>query len=375
MADLLLKRLAQKDHVDLFSEAINNPPSSISSILRETLLHFGQTHSVEDIIDLNTMLAWVLYARRHPLNLAELNAAIGLESEHGEFLDIKDKIQNDFSAYFSVVELDQIASPKTVRIADLPNKSTGLLPSADQYAIKEWDVAQETLENTKRVIPDDKLSSLITVKVAHASIGKFFRSAGTVSLEEKNVTIGVTRGQAHLKLVKTCLRAICSTEDATKRLRSTNSDSLLNYAATFFHEHLEEAAAAASLQEKTEIANSLIRMFRDERIIERWVRQTMLWPSWFKANGPIRVVLNWLSDGDVRNGLKEEDARWVEEPLPPRTKLLRPITEWCAKNWLLDTDEAIDTAIYFFIFYNAYVKLVREPLQSMQDFRLTSSLA
>lgn len=76
----MVKELLQNDHRDAFSEALQFPQRKVADILRHTLEYFGQTHTKEDIEDLNRLLAWVLYGKR-PFTLAELNAATGLESK------------------------------------------------------------------------------------------------------------------------------------------------------------------------------------------------------------------------------------------------------------------------------------------------------
>ena len=213
MGALLLKQLAQKDHVDLFSEVLENPPADIHSILTETLEHFGDTHTLHDVTDLNILLSWILYAFKN-LSLGEINAAIGLESEHGEFLDIRDKIEREFSAYFSIVDyrhLDALSESfqQSTRAETMQLLGTGV------------DIPAENLE-----AEDDDDLEVPIVKVAHASIAKFFRNSEI----SNHASIGVTREEAHLRLAKTCLRAICyNAEENSKPWKSrTTSERLSN---------------------------------------------------------------------------------------------------------------------------------------------------
>lgn len=58
-----MKQLAKKDHVDLFAQILNSPPTEIDNLLHQSLVQFGETHTVQDIKDINRLLSWILYAR------------------------------------------------------------------------------------------------------------------------------------------------------------------------------------------------------------------------------------------------------------------------------------------------------------------------
>ena len=359
MGALLLKQLSQKDHIDLFTEILQDPPQDIPSTLQQTLVHFGQTHTVQDIKDLNSILAWVLYGRE-TLTLAQLNAAIGLESEHGEFLDIRDKIGRDFSAYISIVDLrhkdplEQAENPQ----GDADANKEGLQTSNPDTPLK--DIAEGQPNDAPATDFDDDLD-VPTVKVAHASIAKFFRGVGNCNIEEKNIRIGMNRKEAHLRLAKTCLRVICSTAEPPRPWKPTGiTDKLLSYAARYFPNHLAEAKSAATLEAKLEIFRYLVRCFRDEDVISRWVRETPLWPDWFDMDKALGTVWSWLSDESVLKELKDEEKAWVtESALSTSERVMKPIAIWFAKKWLQDPAiELNDTALYFFVYLSGFIKMV-----------------
>jgi hypothetical protein len=355
VAALLLKQLLQNDHVDLFSEALEKPPEDIQSILNQTLVHFGETHTAQDIRDLNSLLAWVLHAKQQPLTLAQLNAATGVESEHGEFLDIRDKLKREFSAYFSVVDLShriEVGQP------------TGSPDSSDANNSSSKDEGQKSLDETQFSDLDDNLETQ-KVKVAHASIAEFFRSSVIGKVKEKDVPIGMSRAQAHLRLAKTCLSVICSTGVSSKPWRVSHKNDLLSYAATHFHEHLAEAEvrSTATLADKLEIFKFLLKAFRDESVMGRWVLETSIWPTWVDPDGAITTVWAWLSEQDVQKELKEEDIAWINDPsISTAEKLMKPTALWFAKQWLQDPAIAKnDSSYYYFIYLYAFQKLVSQP--------------
>jgi len=355
---LLLKQLSQKDHIDLFTEILQDPPSDIQSILQQTIVHFGQTHTAQDIKDLNSILAWVLYGRE-ALTLAQLNAAIGLESKRGEFLDIRDKIGREFSAYFSIVDLrnkDPVEQAgDTQDDADANNEG----PKTSNPEISLKSVAEGQANEAIATNVDDEVD-VPTVKVAHASIAKFFRAAEGSRIKEKDICIGMNRKEAHLRLAKTCLRVICSTAEPPRRWGSIGTtDKLLGYAARNFPEHLAEAKSAATLEEKLEIFRYLVRCFRDDDVISRWVRETALWPQWFDMDLALGTVWSWLSDESVLKELKDEEKAWVTEPdLSTSERVMKPIAIWFAKKWLQDPAiELNDQSLYYFLYFSGFVKL------------------
>jgi hypothetical protein len=359
VAALLLKQLSQKDHIDLFTEILQDPPPDIQSILQQTLVHFGQTHMAQDIQDLNSIFAWVLYGRE-TLTLAQLNAAIGLESDHGEFLDIRDKIGREFSAYFSIVDLrhkdplEQAGNPQ----GDADANKEGPQTSTPDTSLK--GVAEGQANDDPATEFDDDLD-VPTVKVAHASVAKFFRSVGSCSVEEKNICIGMNRKEAHLRLAKTCLRVICSIAEPSRSWKSMGTtDKLLSYAARYFPDHLAEAKSVATLEGKLEIFRYLVRCFRDEDVISRWVRETALWPDWFDMDKALGTVWSWLSDESVLKELKDEEKAWVTESASSISeRVMKPIAIWFAKKWLQDPAiEVHDQSLYYFAYLSGFIKLV-----------------
>jgi hypothetical protein len=343
---LLLKQLAQKDHVDLFSEVLEKPPADIHCILRETLEHFGDTHTLHDIKDLNSLLAWVLYAYES-LTLAQLNAAIGMESEHGEFLDIRDKIGREFSAYFSIVDLrhkDTSSQPAK------PPEETETIPPLGMGV----DIPTE---NVDAVNNDD--IEVPTVKVAHASIAKFFRNSDT----SNHACIGVTRDEANVRLAKTCLRVICYKEEENSKpwKAMTTTEKLHTYAINNFCKHLKEAKSAATAADKVEIFRLLTKLFRDESVMARFTKEVEFWPDFFNMESSLGIVWSWFSDEDTLNSLGDEEKQWVIEPCPSiAEKILKPIAIWYAKNWLQDPAIALnDEAMYFFTNLRSLINLVK----------------
>jgi hypothetical protein len=326
----MVKELVQKDHKDAFSETVKFPQRKIADILRHTLEHFGQTHTKEDIDDLNRLLAWVLYSNR-PLTLAELNAATGVESSQGEFLDIRDKIERDFSAYFTIIDISQ-KTKDYIKQEALRSREAEILKARDETIFSD-DGASVAQHNDLDATGSSSDVEMATVKLSHSSVARFFRSSDKIEISEKSTFIGVSRVDAHLRLAKACLKLICSTKEYL---------SLLEYAAYSFHKHLGELDGDnISKADKVEVAQYLLRIFRNNDALSRWLffAPANFWPDWYQTTGPFGICWKVLSDEEVQQDLLQEDVAWATDTGVSRTeKLLKPIATFLAQKWLQEVN-------------------------------------
>lgn len=369
MGALLLKQLLEKDHISLFSDILENPPENITGILQHTVEHFGETHTKQDIKDLNSLLGWVSYAYA-PLTLAELNAVIGIESDQGEFLDMRDKLEREFSSYFSIIDLNRRMHPP--QIEDIPEDST--IGQATSQGSPQ-DVRREAPEEIQGEVQEDKFNQELDVgfvRFAHASIAKFFRAGKPTPVGEshKHLLIGMEKTDAHLQIARTCLRVICSTKTSSTSRDSGVTDNLLNYAANNFHKHLKEAQWAIVYEENIDIARYIIQMFRDEAVMDGWVREGEFSKLWFDpetfetsdtcGNGTLDIITTWLTGEIIQKGLNADERTWIN--VPSRTageKFLTPVALWFAKKWLQDPNSDLNyQAIYLFAMLNGLLKFV-----------------
>jgi hypothetical protein len=316
----MVNELGQIDHLNLFSEALDNPPRDIDQILQDILRHFGHTHTIQEINDLNNLLAWVLYARR-PLTLAEVNAAVGLESGHGPFLNIRDKIESEFSAYFSVTDVGRKNLKGKLEVTVLDN----LVDSDRKDDRKRIQQESETLGD-----PEEAL-----LRLTHSSITKFFRSAAKVDINTKGIALGVTADVANTRILKACLKLLC-TKNRTEALgQFSDSDALLNYAANNVLGHLMKLQPdQMSIDEKTSVAQYLLQVFGDDEAIDRWLTSFESVPVFYSM---VEVDQIWtlLSDENVKQNLTpEERALITNTEISKARKILGPLAKFMAREWL-----------------------------------------
>ncbi len=317
----MVNELSQKDHLNLFSEALNNPPRDIGQILQDILKHFGHTHTIQEINDLNNLLAWVLYARR-PLTLAEVNAAAGLEADHGPFLNIRDKIESEFSAYFSITEIARKNSNS--KFKDPP-----LDASVDPGQKDERLQTPQDSENS-----EDSEEALI--RLTHSSIALFFRSAAKVEINSKGVALGVTADEAHTHLLKTCLKLICANVPAPTLGQLSDSDTLLKYAANYFLEHLIILQPnQIPIELKDCIAKNLLQVCRDDGVMNRWFGSLEELPQWWYSMREVDHIWALVNDENLRQNLSpDEQGLFTGTKASKAEIILRPWAKFLAREWL-----------------------------------------
>jgi hypothetical protein len=79
----MIKELKAKHKPEQIKQAIAQPPKGLADTLRQVLERFSKTLQEDEIADLNTLLAWVVCAKRQ-LTLGELDNVMKLKSSDGE---------------------------------------------------------------------------------------------------------------------------------------------------------------------------------------------------------------------------------------------------------------------------------------------------
>lgn len=208
-----------------------------------------------------------------------------------------------------------------------------------------------------------------TVRIAHSSTSKFFRNEASSQIKQKEILIGASKGQSHLKLAKICLQAICNMNQDPVSWRSLGvGDKLLSYAAQNFPHHLSEGRSVATMEDRVEIFSYLYRTFQDESLIERWVPRADLWLQWYDTKGALGVVHSWLMDEDVM--ISKDDAgllgnaekHWIlQSHSSSIEKTLRQVALWIAKKWLVDTEDCtMNQCAAYRIYLTLFIQLVSD---------------
>lgn len=234
VATFMVKEMLYKDHLDVFRGALSQ--TSVDNIIRRSLQQFGITHELQDIEDLNRLLTWVIYGRYGTFNVAELNAVAALDSPMGGFINLREKIERDFSQYFVV----------------------GGAESSEAHS--KSDMTDTQLANEEKA----------TVKLAHSSITRYFRRSEDVEIPGKNIAIGIRKETAELAITKTCLLALCNKETRSQAdPLYTDVQPIIDYAVRHLGTHLNAITwfyNSLGLEDKIFLASYLTRLAREEAL-------------------------------------------------------------------------------------------------------------
>jgi hypothetical protein len=324
VAPLLLKFLSSKEHTKTLLEALEKLPSSANEILQQSLFHFTETRTVEDIHDFDCLLGWVLCARRS-LTLAELNAALGIEAYHGGFLDLGDKIKTDFSAFFSIVYPGLDFGIRDGVAPGLRNDKRNQIGST------------HNIQDSASLL-DDKPR----VRIAQPSITKFFREHCTSNPAEEIKLFSFNASKARIRMAKTCLVVLCGNAMGTQGQPDVITEVLYSYAANHLFKHLTEIdPSGVTIFDKLAISRNLLMFIRDESVIERWLqeakgnnRPSEVW-VFKRPNIPVGVIWKWISQESVRSFLSNQEKNFIENPdKTVAEKILRPSADFIARKWL-----------------------------------------
>lgn len=238
VATLTVKEMLLKDHVDVLRGSVSQ--ASVNDTIRRSLRHFGSTHDPQDIEDLNLLLTWVMYGESNTSSLALLNAATALSSSKGGFINLREKIERDYSQYFVVVDLDggEVRSSSDSTFTQLLNEGKTM------------------------------------VKLAHSSITRYSGRSEIVTIPGKDVAIGVRKENAVLAMTKTCLLALFDLEiNHQENHLFTDIRPIVDYAVTHLDTHLKAITwfyDSLKLEHKIFLASHLTRLVKDEVLWRRY---------------------------------------------------------------------------------------------------------
>ncbi|KAL4940945.1 hypothetical protein BDV06DRAFT_12388 [Aspergillus oleicola] len=340
---LLLDEIGSKQRPGEIRDIISRSGENRTDTIVRKIEALNETLSDEDISDLNDMLTWVLFAHR-PLSVEELEAVLFLKSHEPSLRPLTEKIKNQYSSLFHIVATKvHIASDS---ITDFLYK-TGPAPSNHENLNTAGDVNETEVRIVRRFLESVCDPDLF----AKFGFQEFFQR----KLKGKTVRVGVETETAHLRLASACLEVICS-------CNSPNLDALLHYAVTFFGEHLTSVDPSLTLpRHKIALGPRLVKIFTDERIIERWWSCSTPWlrQHWIYEDGYAEVLMKWLQDSAVTKDVPDEHRNWIKS-LSSKSQLDADPLEHVGRvlaRWWLQRGPSYEIEGVFYIVYGYLTKI------------------
>jgi hypothetical protein len=203
-------------------------------------LHLRHTKYTLDQTNADLGIQWIIYGKSETFTVAELNAVAALDSPMGGFINLREKIERDFSPYFVVVDVDS---------GEVPSKS---------------DLTDTQLGNEEKA----------TVRLAHSSITRYFGKSEVVEIPGKDIAIGIRKETAELAITKTCLLALCYTETGSQAdPLHTDVQPVIDYAVTHLGTHLNAITwfyDSLEPDDRIFLASHLTRLVREEFLWRRY---------------------------------------------------------------------------------------------------------
>ncbi|KAL5332733.1 hypothetical protein BJX70DRAFT_407031 [Aspergillus crustosus] len=309
---LLLDEISTKQRPGEIREIISRSGENRSDTIVRTIAALNETLSDEDISDLNELLTWVVFASR-PLSDDELEAVLFLKSGEPSLRPLIEKLRGQYSSLFHIAGGSVHLASES--IADFLRRSS------------EPNNGEETRKDTA----DRKLKGDTAV-------------------------VAVDSEMAHLKLASACLKVICSCE-------SPNLNPLVDYAVHSFGNHLALAEPALTLpRHKIALGPQLVKIFTDEKVIERWWRHNTsdLRVHWIYRDEYADVMMKWLQDSAVTKDLPQEHREWIKS-LSSKSQLdadlLEHVGRVLARQWLRHDSDSWDLRGPFMVIYGYTTKI------------------
>ncbi|KAL2841266.1 hypothetical protein BJY01DRAFT_257114 [Aspergillus pseudoustus] len=289
---LLLDEISSKQRPGEVRDILSRSGENRSDTIVRKIDALNEALSDEDISDLNELLTWVMFAIRS-LSVAELEAVLVLKSHEPSLRPLIEKLRDQYSSLFHIAAAKVHLSSES--IAEFLRQSSA--PSDHDQIVNDTGDVNET------------------------------------ELKGKTIRVAVDPETADLKMTSACLEVICSYE-------RPDLDPLLHYAIHSFGRHLELVDPSLTLpQHKIALGPQLVKVFIDERVIERWWTDST--PSlrryWIYQDEEAEVVLKWLQDSAVIKDIPEEHKEWIKS-LSSKSQLDADLFEhvgrFVARNWL-----------------------------------------
>lgn len=342
----------QAKFIEEISKILDGKDLDRKTYLNKEIEKYNKKLSSDDVEDLNELLAWVVYGLQY-LSVAQLEAALLLRHDKASLQPLESKLRKEYSIFFAIESNGVVINnPECTDLVTEEEENDDDEEDKPDMTCKQEEDTQITAAEIKLV---DRFILQICGKEIYDRFGfpQFFERKGS-----HPAMIGMRKTQAHLIIVKNCLKLLTSDED--KRTKP-----LALYAIRHLPEHLSCAAKVKNIDsaDKNFVQTKLLMLLTHESIIERyWQGSSDIFYYWNDSQA-MENVWHWMRDSDeVRKLYIAKDdwfrtAAWSEEP---GMRLLKPIVRMMAKRWLQSRDFPIDSIEETMDWVIEYVKKVSQ---------------
>ncbi|KAL4879917.1 NACHT and TPR domain protein [Aspergillus karnatakaensis] len=321
-ANLMLQELVKKRSEGSMRKALEHPPKGLKEMLRQVLSTFSATGNEEELEYLNEILAWVACSTE-PLTLGGVESILKLKSPEGDgMIYLEGALRRQWASFFILDREDGLNTAELQTISSKGNTSDG----SDE---EEEQDDEEAFEDVENLTDFNSHAESTTVTFCHASIGDFFRdeTEGKVSANG-SFAVGVNHLEAKTHVLKTLIKVL---SDKTFAEKADDKGAMLNHASTHWIHFLKQVSPSdCSLEDRTEIAQVLLRLFTDEESIIAHIGRR----SWVSTKANLEAVRKWWKDSEVIASLPEEGQDFIKSTESDPITTFKPIMMLCVDKWV-----------------------------------------
>ena len=192
----------------------------------------------------------------------------------------------------------------------------------------------------------------VNIRLEHGLLSQYIEKQ-----EREKGAIDLTKGQMRCQVLLNCLDII------TRPPNSASEEDLkaaLQYCAVFLPEHVINTLPADGDPDiHLRIVKGLVRLFRDETAIDRWIEtaQSYMTADLLNNNEFLDAVKVWLDAGTVSK-LDHDEKTWVQDALTePAQRFFHLVARRHADMWLTQRSVVDDN----FEFINTYLHKLEQP--------------
>lgn len=342
----------QAKYIEGMSKILDGDVFDSETFFKKGIQKYNEKMSSGDIEDLNELLAWVVYGATY-LSVAQLKAALFLRHDQTLTRSLE-KTLKEYSIFFTIDSEGYVAHiPECTEIVTTEDNDDDEEDKSDAKSKQEAETPITAAEI--RMVKNFILTFCGKDIFDKFGFENFFSRKGS-----DRAKIGMSQGQAHMIMAKSCLKLLTGNYDK-------DTKSLATYAVSYLPYHLNQAAKGKTIDpaDKEFIQVKLLTFLTDESVIEgSW--------NFSSDNGSSHILKLWVDDlGSIWHWIKDFDkfrrlysskddwfrtARWDEEP---GMRLLQPVVRMMAKRWLRSRDFSIKDSLPW---VNEYLKKVSQLL-------------
>lgn len=374
-----LGEISKARNVDKVEEILRRADEDRAQVVERQIKQLNESLTSDEIEEVNDILIWVNNAFRFLASVELLENALRLETRRNRLLgSFRARIMERYSDLFLLEDVEDVDGniDDTFIVPRSDEIERFLLRTEQQTSIAGPDTTPRSKDNNLHEAEIAVMERIIKAHLVYtfgAGEDMWAKYQFDEFFEAKR---GPTRAQiqysqerADVVIARSCLVALCDKHDELGFTR------LQAYGFIYFADHLVEQVnnfglAYVNIAIKQEIGRKLVRLLREQTLIDFWLEQWLdqACEPWVFRPYRADAVLSWLRDPDLQLGLQDLPAekQWVSSLTAKEntssTRVLENVAIAATRRWVA-ADKA-DVTMAFYFLYGYFNQVSRSHLPS-----------